>query len=291
MVLPVRPDGTRYNRYSDAVADLAPPRVFQNRGTYRLTSADLTGDHPALGFGHGSYFDSIDLGDAAGHEYTATALGDAPPGGTGLRDSVGDPCDPAARRVNVAISALTLRHDPAATHATLVLHRRDATAVGHAGGLYQVLPVGVFQPAGDEPWNTANDFSLWRCLVREYAEELLGQDENHGTDRAPLDYDTWPFAADLTRALHAGQIRAYCVGMGVDPLTYATDLLTVVVFDAAVYDDLFGGIVEANDEGAVIAAQPFTADVVDRFAWHEPTQAAGAALLLRAWQHRTHLLP
>ena len=37
LVLPVRADGTRYQRYSDALGDLAAPAIFANRVTYRLT--------------------------------------------------------------------------------------------------------------------------------------------------------------------------------------------------------------------------------------------------------------
>ncbi len=49
--------------------------------------------------------------------------------------------------------------------------------VGHASGLYQVIPVGIFQASSDRSWNEQNGFLLWRCLLREFAEELLGQDE------------------------------------------------------------------------------------------------------------------
>ena len=41
--LPERADGTRYQRYSDVVAALAAPSVFENRPTYRLIEADLAG--------------------------------------------------------------------------------------------------------------------------------------------------------------------------------------------------------------------------------------------------------
>src|SRR5262249_768023 len=53
--LPMRPDGIRYARYCDAIADLAPPAVFEDRPTYRLLHADLAGS-PRLLFGPGSYF-------------------------------------------------------------------------------------------------------------------------------------------------------------------------------------------------------------------------------------------
>jgi hypothetical protein len=286
-VLPARPDGSRYRRYSEAVRELAAPTLFTDRPTYRLLRADLAGSR-RLVFGPGSYFDGVDVGEACAHEYAAAALGQTP--GRELRDAVGDPCDPARRRVNVAISTLTVRHDRAAGAASFLLHRRDAAAVGHAGGMYQVLPVGIFQPAGDGPRDVDNDFSLWRCMVREFAAALLGAPERHGTDRAPVDYAAWPFAASLTAALDSGQVGAYCLGIGVDPLTFATDILTAVVIDAARYDDLFGGLVRANEEGTVLAALPFEADRVDRYARHEPTQAAGAALLTLAWRHRHHLL-
>jgi hypothetical protein len=285
--LPVRPDGTPYQRYSQAIAELAPPAVFEDRPTYRLLGANLTGTSPRMDFGPGSYFDGTDVGDTCAHEYAAAALGKAIT--QSLRAALDDPCDPARRPVNLAISALTLRHDRAAGTATFPLHARGA-GVGHAAGMYQVLPVGVFQPAGTKPWNTTNDFDLWRCLIREYAEELLGGGEDHGADTAPIDYDAWPLAAAMTTALREGRIRAHCLGLGVDPLTLATDLLAVVTISAGSYDELFAHAVPANTEGTITAAVPFTADTVERYAGREPTQAAGAALLRLAWQHRATLL-
>ena len=70
--LPERPDGTRYHSYSEVLRDLAAPAVFENRPTYRLTEADLT--KPRLAFTRGRYFDGVDTGEAAAHEYAATRL-------------------------------------------------------------------------------------------------------------------------------------------------------------------------------------------------------------------------
>ncbi|MEU5691960.1 XRE family transcriptional regulator [Actinosynnema sp. NPDC020468] len=274
--------GGRLRSYSAAMAALAAPRVFQDRSTYRLLEADLTGPPGRLVFGAGTYFDGIDVGEACAHEYAARDLGlldDLP-----LRTAVGAPCDPARRPTNVAISTLTLRVDPDGA-ATFFLHWRDPKRVGHAGGLYQVLPVGVFQASGEEAWHLDNDFSLWRCVVREFAEELRGESEDYGGDRGPIDYEAWPLAARLTDAL-GDRVRAWYLGMGVDPLTLATDLLTVVAIDAELFDEVFGAVVRTNDEGRVLDAQPFDADTVRRFVHDEPTQAAGAALLALAWEHR-----
>ena len=286
-LLPVRADGSRYRTYSEVVAELNRPGIFENRCTYRLLSADLS-TGPRMVFSRGVYFDGIDVGDAAAHEYTAATLGEIT--AHDFRDAIGDPCDPTRRPMNVALSTLTLRHNRAAGAATFPLHRRDGATVGHAGGLYQVLPVGVFQPAGEEPWNISNDFSLWRCMIRELAEELRGEAEDYHTSRGPIDYDAWPFAARLTRARHTGHVRACCLGIGVDPLTFATDILTVVVIDSPLYDELFHHVAHTNTEGSIVPAMPFTAETVQRYAHHEPTQAAGAALLKLAWRHRPVLL-
>jgi hypothetical protein len=246
-----------YPTYSAAMAALDPPAVFEDRATWRLTDADLAGPRPWLAFGDGTYFDSIDTGEAAAHEYAAARLDGTP---TPLRDAVGDPCDLTRRPANMAVSALTVRHGDTDD---FLLHWRDPAKVGHAGGLYQVVPVGVFQSAGPA------DFDLWRFLLREYAEEVLGEREVEAPD-----YETWPFAAAMTAALDAGDIRADVLGLGVDPLTFATDLLVRVVVDAPVFDELFGAWVAVNDEGAV-TMRPFTARAVEGLA----VQAAGATLI------------
>jgi hypothetical protein len=297
-LLPRRADGTRYRSYSEAMGELAAPLVFENRATYRLTGADLASATPRLAFTDGRYFDGIDTGEAAAHEYAAPRLGgpapgprptgSAPPGPrpAGLRGRFADPCDLRRRPANLAISTLTLRLDRTAGRASFLLHWRDPARVGHAGGLYQVVPVGVFQPSGEAPWNRPHDFSLWRCLIREFAEELGGRSEDYASDRAPVDYDSWPFARQLTGALDRGQVRAWCLGLGTDPLTYATDLLTVAVIDSDVFDALFGGNPRHNAEGRILAAREFAAHVIDRTVTGEPVQAAGAALLRLAWRHR-----
>lgn len=298
VVLPRRADGSRYESYSEAITELTGRKV-KNRSTYRLRGKELRED-PRLGFDVGRYFDLLDSGEAAAHEFAATRLGLLPASDQIIRQTVGDPCDFSRRATHVAISALTLRHDPASGRASYLLHWRDPAKVGHAGGLYQVLPTGVFQAAGEAAWNLRNDFDLWRSMIREYAEELLGQSEDYNAEQSPIDYGAWPFAAAMARGLDDGTIRVYVLGLGVDPLTLATDLLTVAVIDAEVYDELFDGTIAVNEEGRVLTAPasesgpgcgiPFTAETVARFVADEPMQAAGAAVLWSAWEHRAALL-
>jgi len=150
--------------------------------------------------------------------------------------------------------------------------------------MYQVIPVGIFQPSGAASWHEREDFSLWRCMLREFDEELRGTPEEYGA--GPVDDGSWPFARHMAAALDRGRVRVWCLGLGVDPLTYATDLLTVAVIDSRVFDELFSLDPRGNAEGRVLAAREFAAHVIDRIVTSEPVQAAGAAVLRLAWRHR-----
>jgi hypothetical protein len=126
-------------------------------------------------------------------------------------------------------------------------------------------------------------------MLREFAEELCGHPEDYG-GAGPIDYDAWPFASRMSRAAGRGLVGLWCLGLGVDPLTYATDLLTVAVIDSGVFDELFGAGPQRNTEGTVLRARPFTADVIEQVVGGEPVQAAGAALLRLAWRHRETMI-
>jgi hypothetical protein len=300
-LLPQDAPGGPFPSYAAAVAVVDPPALFQNRVCYRLLDATLCG--PAqLTMGPARYFDAMNLGHAVAHELAAAQDQTAGPGpgpvslaDLPLRAALGDPCALSQRTTLTAVTTLTLRR-AAGGSASFPLHWRDPARVNHAGGAYQVMPAGIFQPVTDRPAAQQADFSLWRCMTREFSEELLGGSEDYPTRDGVLDYGQWPFARELAAARDAGTLRVHCVGLGVDPLTLATDLLTVAVFDSAVFDELFRGLVTANAEGRVVtengsAAIPFTAATVARVTGGaEPMQTAGAALLRLAWQHRQALL-
>ncbi|MFF4651668.1 XRE family transcriptional regulator [Streptomyces sp. NPDC001380] len=294
---PLRDDGTPHAAYADALAALARPRLLEDRACYRLLSVDDEGGAPVLGFGRARYFEGLDIHEAAAHELAAADLGEAP--GTPFRDALGDPTDLARRPALPGVSTLLLRHDRRAGTAEFVLHWRDPAKVAAGGGLYQVMPAGMFQPSHDAPWNEANDFDLWRCLVRELAEELLGAAEDHGTAAAPLDYDAWPLYRELGAGRRRGDLSVHWLGLGADPLTFAVDLLTVAVVEAAFFDRVFPRLAAVNAEGRRVGAEdgtgrsvglPFTAEAVGRLLDREPVQPAGAALLRLASRHRGALL-
>lgn len=296
-VLPRQAAGGRYGTYAEAIAALDRPALFENRACYRLLDASLAGP-PMLSFGRARYFDAVNLGHAVAHELAAAwhrspgaiTMDDLP-----LRASMGDPCDLLRRCAITAVSTLTLRRAPRGA-VSFVLHWRDPAKVNHAGGLYQVMPAGIFQPVTDAPAAERNDLSLWLCMTREFSEEFLGASEDYPTRDGLLDYGQWPFYRELAAAREAGTLSVSCLGVGVDPVTLATDIMTVAVFDSDVFDSVFHGLVAQNAEGRVVteggsAAIPFTAESVARFTGgSEPMQTAGCALLQLAWQHRRSLL-
>ena len=317
-VRPLRPDGGRYASYTDAVGALDRPALFENRPCYRLLDARLAA--PAgLRIGETSYFEGIDLGHAVAHELAAAwrrsgdavRMTDLP-----LRALAGDPCALARRPALVAVTTLTLRRD-AAGGASFVLHWRDPAKVNHGGGLYQVMPVGLFQPVTEAAAALGHALSLWKSMAREFSEEFLGTPEDYQTSGGLLDYEGWPFYRRLTAARREGRLAVHCLGLGVDPLTFATDVLAVAVFDAPLFDAEFAGLVALNAEGRVItrdgdgggtrggstgdgtragagggpAGIPFTAETVARLTGGlEPLQASGTAVLNLAWEHRAQLL-
>jgi len=295
-VRPTHPSGGRYPSYADAVGALDRPSLYENRPCYRMLGATLTGPRE-LRLALTTYFEGMEVGHSVAHELAAAWGGPAAGlslDGLPLRRLAADPCALDHRLALCAVTTLTLRR-AASGEASFLLHWRDPAKVNHAGGMYQVMPVGLFQPATGGAAAVPHDLSLWKTMTREFSEEFLGTSEDYQTTGGVLDYGSWPFYQRLSEARRTGRLTVHCLGLGVDPVTFACDILTVAVFDAAEFDAVFGGLVALNAEGRVITGEaegiPFTEDTVTRLAGGaEPMQASGAALLRLAWQHRRHLL-
>ena len=69
------------------------------------------------------------------------------------------------------------------------------------------------------------------------------------------------------------------------------EILTVVVFDADVFDEMAGNFVDANDEGSVVGTRiPFTEAGVRSVLTSGRIAPAGAGCIHLAWQHRDRIL-
>lgn len=287
----------RYRCYHDAVRDLARPRLFENRLCFRLVGLDWTKPTLRMTFGQMGFFDSIDTNEALAHE---TALRHLSLDGDDemvmpraswrqltFRKLLGDPFDLSRRPLMGAVGTLTIRGGDAPS---VVLHQRDSSRVAGGGGMIHLLPAGVFQPSSVIPTAIAEDFSFWRNIQREYAEELLGLDEFDGSGH-PIHYDELEPFVTMDQAVGDGRIRVCCLGVTLDALTLAGDILTVAVIDPELYDSLFGNAVDSNSEGSVPAkAVPFEADTLAWLRESGRLSPGAAAALHLAWTHRRTLL-
>jgi len=306
--LPTRPlcaPDQRFDRYTSAVRHLDPPRLFESRPSYRLLGQELGAG--TLHFGLAAYFDKLDVSEALGHELSIACFhreNGLPDSIEPLRDAlpfrtlIGDPFDCARRAIIPAVTTLTIRLRRYPAEPSFLLHWRDPAKVATATGVYDVIPAGEFQPASLALWDRRSDFDLWRNIVREYSEELLGTPEHDGSRSKPLDYDAWPLYRELEDAQKAGALVSFVLGLGLDALTLAGTILTVVVIDDDVFTRTFGAATRYNEEGEIVAigddgaaeGVPFTRESVRRLLSSEPMASPGAACLAVAWRQRKRIL-
>lgn len=300
-VRPLWAPNKRYERYSHAVRDVARPRLFENRPSWRLTDVDFHAGGGRLRFGQMTYFDAMDVCEAVAHEAAAgfiingATIGTPTWQGLDLRRQVGDPFDLSKRAVLLSINTLTIRLERGGT-ASVILHNRDAANVATSGGIVGVMPAGVFQPSTVRAGERGQDFDLWRNIMREYSEEYLGNAEHSG-DGWGADYAQEPLLS-MDQARQAGGIRLFCIGIGLGALDLWAGLETIAVIDAPVFDQLFADMVHVNQEGTVMRVGrsvpsvhvPFTEAVIDELEATGRLAPETTFSLRTAWTHRAQLL-
>ena len=297
MVRPLATIEARYRRYHDAIRDLAPPRLFENRLCFRLLGLDWTRPGPRMSFGQMGFFDAVDTNEALAHEFAAhhvavngddeTVIPRASMRGLTFRKLIADPFDLSRRPLMGAIGTLTIRGGDSPS---IVLHQRDSTRVAGGGGMVHLLPAGIFQPSSVIPAAITADFSIWRNIQREYAEELLGHDEYDGSGK-PIRYDELAPFTTMDHAMRDGRIRVFCLGVTLDALTLAGDILTVAIIAPDTYDELFANAVDSNAEGSMPArAFPFEDNTLSWLGKSKRLSPGTAAALHLAWTHRKLLI-
>jgi hypothetical protein len=302
-VRPLSDTGKLYESYHRAMRDLNRPRLFENRICYRLQDASLSQGRPHLSLGYMRYFDMIDVGEALSHELSLAALDKngeltrKPPSilwdELPSRRFVGDPFDLASYPLMFSISTLTIRRSRAGN--TFILLRRGPDHVAIAGGMLSVMPTGVFQPASITPTHDSADFNLWHNMMREYSEEFLGNPEHDG-DGDPIDYENQEPFRSLNTARREGRIKVHYLGAGLDALNFVGDALTVAVFDADTFDDIFRDMVETNEEGTIardgktLENYVFDDATIEHLLTTEAVAPSGAACLLLAQRSRQALI-
>jgi len=298
--LPLRVPGHAFERYTSAIRYISPPALFENRHSYRMTEVEWGDGDGEMTFGLATFFDKLDVSEPLSHESAVAAMaGQVAWSNLPFRGLIADPFDLAARVVNPGIATLTIRRNVADGTGSFFLLRRDPTQVTN-GRHYSLLPAGEFQPASIAAASIAADLDLWRNMVREYREEMLGRTEHDGSGGKPLDYEVWPFFRDMNKAREAGDLRAYALGVVLDALSLNAVIATAVVINDDAFDRLFRGLVSTNPEGEVVGSLdgkksihglPFDDATVTRLIENEPLGQTSAACLSLAWRHRFALLP
>jgi hypothetical protein len=302
-VRPLSSTGKPYESYHRAMRDLDRPRLFENRICYRLLDAQSGHGQRNLSLGYMRYFDMIDVGEALAHELAVHALSkDGTPTRKPpqilweelpFRRFAGNPIELSSYPLLFSISTLTIRRSRARN--TFVLLRRGVENVAIAGGMLSVMPTGVFQPASITPAHNDDDFNLWHNMMREYSEEFLGSPEHDG-DGDPIDYENQEPFRSLNAARREGRIKVHYLGTGLDALNFVGDALTVAVFDAETFDDIFRDMVDTNEEGIIakdgktLENYVFDDTTIECLLTEEAVAPSGAACLTLACHHRAALL-
>jgi hypothetical protein len=294
--------------YHETIQRLENPRkdLFFDGSSYRLLDVNsisqATQDSAAftLRFTTGRYFDALDTTEALAYETALLDLAIAhglhripkfrPMSGP-YRRWLGSPFDLSRRCAIPGVCTLTIRRN--GTAGTFILHERDPSRVALAQGVTHVTPAGEFQPQNLSATATKRDLDIWANIVREYAEEFLGLE---GAQGQPIDHLSEErlitFNSNLNQMYIAGEVSVHYLGIGLDPLSWKPEILTVAVFDSDAFDDAFSGIVHENSEGRLIfnnerlrTGIPFTKEEVEHRTAGRML-AAGCACLRLSWLHR-----
>ena len=299
---PLGPDDKPVARYHEAVTQFdTPPGIWFNAPSYRLLGVERRTDGGfTLRVGTTTYWDGYDSWAAlqfeAAHQLRETA-------GASLagpyRRSLGTPFSLTNRNCAIGISVLTVcrtRKGP-----FFYLQRRGAAQVATMGGMAGLIPAGEFQPSSAAYAAVRSDADVWRCIMREFAEEFLGRQDLTEQRAALADYERESPFRELQRARLNGWVRPSILDIGFDPVSWKAGIRLVCVFDEDAYLDIFRGMQPDGREGPLelsslhrvgddpLEGMPFDEETVGRYL-KDPTITEAARLCIGlTWKHREKL--
>lgn len=299
---PLGADDKPTARYHQAVTRFdTPPRIWFNGPSYRLLGVERRTDGGfALRVGTTTYWDGYDswaaLAFEAAHQLRETG-GTTPVGP--YRRSLGTPFSLANRNCAIGISVFTVcltRRGP-----RFYLQRRGAAQVATLGGMAGLVPAGEFQPSSAAYAAVHSDADIWRCVMREFAEEFFGRPDLNEQRAALVDYERESPFRELQRARERGRVRPYLLDIGFDPVSWKAGVRLVCVFEEDAYLDIFRGMLPETNEGGLelaslhrvgsepLAGMPLDEETVGRYL-KDPTITEAARLAIGlTWQHREKL--
>lgn len=296
-------DGFGAKSYSEAIELYDRPSLWFDSASYRLldirTSHDEHGQESGLEFifGMARYFDAQDTAEFLAYEVADRAMQKKRPlTGGAYRKWLEDPFRFDRRCAVPGISALTIRR--ATNGCFFFMHRRDSNNVAVGMSTTHVVPSGEFQPHNDilPVWRL--DLSLWNTVMREYAEEYLGQKGSAGNAGLIIDYARDEPYRRLAAARSRGDVTVRFLGIGLDPVRWKPEIALACVWDASAFDRIFRRMLSENAEGTIITGRrvsgkfegiPFNEVNVLGYAKEPTTLPAGRMCLSLAWRWRGEL--
>jgi hypothetical protein len=290
-ILPRIVGESRRLSYSDAILQVEKTSGLFNGIVYRPVQIDVAEHLMHVTFTRGRYFDYLDTGEVLAYEIGLRHLRQVRQVTEGsYRRSLGNPFDLYRRGASFGIITLTIRQGT--DKLSFYMHQRNGNHVVAGSEIMHVIPAGEFSPSNVTAEALKDDFNIWRNIMREYAEEFLNVEEAYGLGGKWLGDTESPYR-ELNYARASGALRIYVLGIGLDPMTWKPELLTVCIIDSEVFDDIFADIVRVNNEGTVLIGDggglPFNTETVQLYSDNINTRSAGRTCLKLAWKFRSEL--
>ena len=291
--LPANPFST-YDTYSKALMSRSANAEMFNGVVYQPLSVEVTKRGLRITCKKGGYFDYLDSSEVLAYELGARVKkSKRNPAAGPRRRSVTDPFNLMLRSTSLGINTLTIRKDSSGQHG-FYMHKRNGHYVVNESGLIHVVPAGEFTPSDISYEALQADFSIWRNIMREYAEEFLGIEESYGRGGRPLDFENDPPYSELSIARKQGELIVRTFGIAIEALCLKPELLTVCIFEGEVFDRIFADMVSEDGEGTLLVGRnshgiSFTQSSIKEYADNKETASAGAACLKLAWRFRKQL--
>ena len=282
----ILPFGER--RYSSPLKSFVKDIMLYNDATYRLMEVEVSEkNNYVLRFELDDYFNYVDTCELLAYEFCKTVIKrlkeKAELATTSIKDKVKltlrgqiEPFDFTNRSAAVGINTALIVLDNKKP-SRFYLHERGEKLVESTNTI-SVVPAGTFQPRHRDDTYHSQDFNLYTNLMREFAEELLGEEEFRES-RARL---TDIFEIDILKKMDffvkRGLIKVYYLGMGLDCLTTKPEILTALVLEREIFDTFIQREFVDCFEGKYFEIE-FSPDQLRKFTRDKRIVPAGAACL------------
>jgi hypothetical protein len=135
--------------------------------------------------------------------------------------------DGRRRAAALSVAATILVTEPDGTYSA-ILPRRSPTVQTHPLFTH-VAPSGIFAPTGADQRGDPTEFSIRRCILREYAEELFGyKDLEQGHGLLAEDVESLPPVQALLNAEKQTKVALRYCGIAVPLLTLRPEIYVLI---------------------------------------------------------------